>query len=155
MITKLSKILLITLSLLIFVTCAKKKEEIIPNTYVNFTIRLDDPKFTDLHAIGNSVIITNEYAGRSSAGYDYNGIIVYRFSEDEFYAFDRTCPFNISNSISVTTENTSDPIAECPECGSEYVLPSLAFPTEKGPSRVPLKQYNTNFDGIQTISVYN
>ncbi|MCD6567081.1 MAG: hypothetical protein J7K53_14175 [Bacteroidales bacterium] len=154
MISKLSKILLITLSLLIFVSCAKKKEEIIPNTYVNFTIRLDDPMFTNLHAIGNSVIITSEYAGRSSAGYDYNGIIVYRFSEDEFYAFDRTCPYNISNSISVTTENTSDPIAKCPECGSEYVLPSLAFPTEKGPSRVPLKQYNTNFDGV-TISVYN
>ena len=154
MISKLSKILLITLSLLIFVTCAKKKEEIIPNTYVNFTIRLDDPKFTDLHAIGNSVIITSEYAGRSSAGYDYNGIIVYRFSEDEFYAFDCTCPFNIDNSISVITENASNPIAECPECGSEYVLPSLAFPTEKGPSRVPLKQYNTNFDDV-TISVYN
>jgi len=154
LISKLSKILLITLSLLIFVSCAKKKKEIIPNTYVNFTIRLDDPMFTNLHAIGNSVIITSEYAGRSSAGYDYNGIIVYRFSEDEFYAFDRTCPYNISNSISVTTENTSDPIAKCPECGSEYVLPSLAFPTEKGPSRVPLKQYNTNFDGV-TISVYN
>jgi len=153
LISKLSKILLITLSLLIFVTCAKKKEEIIPNTYVNFTIRLDDPKFTDLHAIGNSVIITSEYAGRSSAGYDYNGIIVYRFSEDEFYAFDCTCPFNIDNSISVTTENTSDIIAKCPECGSEYILPNLAFP-KKGPSRVPLKQYNTNFDGV-TISVYN
>lgn len=154
MISNLSKILLIALSLLIFVTCTKKKEEIIPNTYVNFTIRLDDPKFTDLHAIGNSIIITSEYAGRSSAGYDYNGIIVYRFSEDEFYAFDRTCPFNIDKSISVTTENASDPIAKCLECSSEYVLPSLAFPTEKGPSRVPLKQYNTNFDGV-TISVYN
>jgi hypothetical protein len=154
LISNLSKILLITLSLLIFVTCTKKKEEIIPNTYVNFTIRLDDPKFTDLHAIGNSVIITSEYAGIRSAGYDYNGIIIYRFSENEFYAFDRTCPFNIGKSISVTTENASDPIAECPECGTEYVLPSLAFPTEKGPSRVPLKQYNTNFDGV-TISVYN
>lgn len=154
MISNLSKILLITLSLLIFVTCTKKKEEIIPNTYVNFTIRLVDPKFTDLHAIGNSVIITSEYAGIRSAGYDYNGIIVYRFSENEFYAFDRTCPFNIGKSISVITENASDPIAECPECGSEYVLPSFAFPTEKGPSRVPLKQYNTNFDGV-TISVYN
>lgn len=154
MISNLSKILLIALFLLIFVTCTKKKEEIIPNTYVNFTIRLDDPKFTDLHAIGNSIIVTSEYAGRSSAGYDYNGIIVYRFSEDEFYAFDLTCPFNIDKSISVTTENASDPIAKCPECSSEYVLPSLAFPTEKGPSGIPLKQYNTNFDGV-TISVYN
>ena len=154
MISNLRKILLIALSLLIFITCTKKKEEIIPNTYVNFSLRLDDPQFTDLNAIGNSVTITSEYAGRRSAGYDYNGIIVYRFSENEFYAFDRTCQFNIEKSITVTIENASDPIAECPECGSEYVLPSIAFPTEKGPSRVPLKQYNTSFDGV-TISVYN
>lgn len=121
---------------------------------MNFSIRLDDPKFTDLNAIGNSVLINSDYAGRSSAGYDYNGIIIYRMSESEFYAFDRTCPFDIDKSISVELENSSDPVAVCPECGSEYVLPSIGFPTEKGPSKVPLKQYNTDFNGV-TISVYN
>lgn len=154
LLSKLMKILLTVLSFLIFVTCAKKSEEVIPDTYVNFSIRLDNPQFTDLNAIGNSVLITSEYAGRGSAGYDYNGIIIYRYSEDEFYAFDRTCPYNLKKSIAVKTGNASDPIAKCPECGSEYVLPSLAFPTEKGPSKSPLKQYNTNFNGVM-ISVYN
>ena len=154
MISNLSKFLLTALSILLFVTCSDKREKIIPNTYVNFSIRLDDPQFNDLNAIGNSVLINSDYAGRSSAGYAYNGIIIYRMSETEFYAFDRTCPYDIDKSIAVNIENTSDPVAECPECGSEYVLPSLGFPTEKGPSKVPLKQYNTSFDGV-TVSVYN
>jgi hypothetical protein len=134
-------------------SCSRENKEIIPYAYVNFSIRLDNPQFIDLNAIGNSVIVTSSYAGRNSAGYNFNGIIIYRASEDEFYAFDRTCTYQVGKSIAVEIENSMI-IAECPECSSKYVLPNLAFPTEESLSKHPLKQYQTHFDGV-SVYVYN
>ena len=136
-----------------FTGCAEESEEIIPNTYVNFTIRLDDPQFIGLNTIGSAVIVTRSYDGSNSAGYDNNGIIIYRASEDEFYAFDRTCTYNVKLSAAIEIED-SGITAKCPECGSRYVFPSLGFPTEDGPSKNPLRQYSTHFDGT-TVHVYN
>ncbi|UCG27965.1 MAG: hypothetical protein JSV24_01005 [Bacteroidales bacterium] len=138
---------------LTFSGCAKESEEIIPNTYVNFTIRLDDPQFIGLNSVGSAVIVTSSYDGSNSAGYDNNGIIIYRASQDEFYAFDRTCTFDVELSIAIEIED-SGITAVCPECSSRYVFPNLGFPTEEGPSKNPLRRYNTHFDGT-SVHVYN
>lgn len=153
-VSKLRIIFIIFLLLFFLTGCTRENEEIIPNTYVNFFIRLDDPQFIDLNAIGNSVIVTSRYAGGNSAGYDFNGIIIYRASQDDFYAFDRTCTYQVEKSIAVEIENSMI-VAECPECGSKYVLPNLAFPTENSLSKYPLRQYKTLFDGMTTIHVFN
>jgi hypothetical protein len=133
--------------------CEDEKGPRIPITYVNFTIRLDSPQFTALTSIGNSVIITNSYDGVNSAGYDNNGIIIYRASQDEFYAFDRTCTYDVEKSVAVIVDE-SGIVAQCPECGSTYVLPNIGFPTEDGPSKWQLHQYTTSFDGL-IVHVFN
>ncbi len=134
--------------------CKNKNNNIIPDVFVNFTLDLNDPMFNDLKAIGNTVVITSSYAGSQSAGYNNHGILVYRASESEFYAFDRTCTFEEAKDQAVVIDNTGDVTAECPACHSEYVLPSYGYPTDKGPARYPLKQYKTSFDG-RFVHVYN
>jgi hypothetical protein len=114
---------------------------------------LDDPQFIVLSSVGNAVIITYNYAGINSAGYDDNGIIIYRASQDEFYAFDRTCTYDVEKSIAVEIDE-SGIIAVCPECGSKYVLPNIGFPTKESPSKYQLHQYKTSFNDL-IVHVYN
>lgn len=152
-ISKLRIFFLILLFCLSFTGCDKEKHNIIPNTYVNFTIRLDNPQFIILGSVGNAVVITSSYDGSNSAGYDNNGIILYRASQDEFYSFDRTCTYNVEKSIAVEIDY-SGIIAVCPECGSKYVLPNIGFPTEESPSKYQLHQYQTHFDGLY-VHVFN
>jgi nitrite reductase/ring-hydroxylating ferredoxin subunit len=72
---------------------------------------------------------------------------------DEFYAYDRTCPhdyavnaLNIKVSIDFMT-------AICPQCSTSYSLEAGGTPIT-GPSRYPLKNYKTGFDG-QNVRVWN
>lgn len=152
-ISKLRKFFLFLLLSLFLTGCEDEKRDIIPNTYVNFTIRLDNPQFISLSSIGNAVVITSSYDGINSAGYNNNGIIIYRASQDEFYAFDRTCTYDVEKSIAVEIDD-SGIIAECPECGSRYILPNIGFPTEESPSKYQLQQYKTHFDGL-IVHVFN
>ena len=52
----------------------------IPDVYVDFTLDLNDPEFVNLNAIGGltlSIASTNNW-GLSAAGFNSNGIIIYR-----------------------------------------------------------------------------
>ncbi len=154
---KLRIFLILILLLAGFDSCKKSEIDVIPDVYVDFYIDLNDPEFISLNAITNYVLIdefTNNY-GYRSAGYDKNGIILYRAGLDEFFAFDRTCPHDYANNgLSVAVDTVSNEIfVVCPECNSKYVLPSFGSPTE-GPSRYPLKIYKTSFDG-SNVRVYN
>ena len=138
-----------------FNACKKdKNRSVIPYVSVNFSIRLDDPLFTALNAEGNSVLVTSDYAQQYSAGYDDNGIIVYRAAIDEFYAFDATCPHDL-DSISVAVEIDGSSVATCPVCGSRYILFNHGYPTDAGPSRIALQEYITEFDNDKTITVHS
>jgi hypothetical protein len=137
------------------VSCKKNRNDVIPDVYVDFYMDLNDPEFFDLLAVGGADTInylTNNY-GLDAAGYDYNGIIVYRAMLDQFYAFDRTCPhdFKVNNkSVKVKIDGI---YAVCPECGTQYALPSGGTPSS-GVGRYPLKNYRTYFDG-QYIHVWH
>ncbi len=144
---------LFALPVFLIAGCKNNTSDIIPNVMVDFTIDLNDPMFNDLSAVGNTVVITSNSIGHS-VGYNNHGILVYRASESEFYAFDRTCTFEETLDQAVEIDNTGDVVAECPHCHSEYVLPSYGYPTDKGPARYPLKQYHTRFDG-RFLRVYN
>ena len=140
--------------ILLFGSCTKRSEEIIPDTFVDFVINLDSPQFIDLNAIGNSVIVTSSYAGQNSGGYRGHGIIIYRASQTEFYAFDRTCTFEEGLDQAVNLNIPTDLSPICPACKSTYILPSLGYPDNDGPAIYPLRQYQTEFGG-NTVWVYN
>jgi len=148
---------LITLALLLAITSCNKKNDVIPDVYVDFIIDLNDPQFFILNSYGESDTIdarTNNW-GTKSAGYNGNGIIVTSGSI-EFYAYDRTCPhdYEVNNlSIQVRLDKVNFAKAVCPTCGTVYELLSFGTPTS-GPGRYPLKNYKTSFDG-RYVRVWN
>ncbi|MGQ9620215.1 MAG: Rieske (2Fe-2S) protein [Bacteroidales bacterium] len=140
---------------LLVLACSSEKNDVIPDVYVDFYISLDDPEFFTLNAPGNSVVVTysTNNLGVSAAGYDSNGIIIYRVDNTQFYAFDRTCPHDYAiNGLSVKV-NIDGIYAVCPRCSTTYALPAGGVPAS-GPARYPLKNYKTSFNGI-IIHVWN
>ncbi len=145
------------ISLLLFgnISCNKEENDVIPNVIVDFYIDLNDPVFFDLNAIGNHVLVnaSTNNMGIYAAGYDNNGIIIYRAQADEFLAYDRTCPHDYAINNQSIAVNIDGIYAECPVCKTLFALPSFGTPTS-GPSKYPLKVYRTSFNG-QFIHVYN
>lgn len=146
---------LLTLIILLSYSCSKNDNDVIPDVFVDFTLDLLDPEFVSLSVIDASDTIdsqTNNWGSRA-AGYDYNGIIIYRGPE-EFYAYDRTCPYDFAeNGISVSII-ASFGIATCPECKTSYSLSTFGVPVS-GPGRYSLKNYSTSFDGTRFVRVWN
>ena len=153
--SKIVIFLILLASTALLISCKKSKYDVIPDVYVDFTMDLNDPEFFVLNAIGNSVVITSSTNnwGIRAAGYDNNGIIVYKSFEDEFNAYDRTCPYDyVVNGISKKV-NVDFTVALCPRCSTTYALSAFGTPIS-GPGKYPLKNYKTSFTG-QYIRVWN
>lgn len=119
-------------------SCSDKDEQIIPYTKVNLTINLQLPQFNALSSVNNAIIYPN-------AGYNLNGVIVYRNSLDEFTAYDATCPKHIDTKPTavVLDDNGSAGTATCPECNTVYYFFNYAYPS-KG---YPLRRYSLTKSG--------
>jgi nitrite reductase/ring-hydroxylating ferredoxin subunit len=148
---------LIFLALVFSLSSCNKKNDVIPDTYVNFTLDLNDPEFVNLSGFGGSVMVgsnTNNW-GTAAAGYDGNGIIIC-YGVEEFYAYDRTCPHDYVNnglSIKVSIDPKNSTIAICPKCGTKYGLTVGGTPAS-GVGRYPLKNYKTSYVG-NYVTVWN
>jgi len=139
-----------------FTGCNKKDYDVVPDVYVDFTINLNDPEFVNLSTLFGSAYVgysTNNW-GQYAAGYDNNGIIVFA-GQDEFYAYDRTCPYDYAVNNQSVKVNIVDVIyAECPECKTRYALTGFGTPTSDSLGRYPLKNYKTRFYG-NSVTVWN
>jgi nitrite reductase/ring-hydroxylating ferredoxin subunit len=151
------RLFLMLLFIPVFLSSCNKKNDVIPDVYVNFTFNLNDPVFVTLSGFGSSVVVdsrTNNW-GTSAAGYDGNGIIICS-GIDEFYAYDRTCPHDYvvnSQSVKVNIDPGNSTIAICPNCGTKYGLTVGGTPAS-GVGRYPLKNYKTSFSG-NIVTVWN
>lgn len=156
---KYSKLSIFSLFTIVFLSlssgCEKYTPNPIPDVYVNFTINiLYDSEFIRLQAQNNSMVITNNTLGVLALGYNNNGVIIYN-AGGEFYAFDRTCPYDYPKSIVVEADPNSG-LATCPECGSVYVFPSRGAPTTSGPASFALKEYKAYYNpNTGDINVFN
>jgi Rieske Fe-S protein len=132
------------LFLVILFACGKK-EELVPNTYVNMYVYLTDPSCVKLNAIGGWV-----YAPGG-----VKGILVYRRSVSEFIAYERNSTYEPSKGcvIAVDTVNKSNLFVNDPCSGSKYLITDGSV--YKGPASIPLKKYQTSFDGNATVHIYN
>jgi len=148
---------LISLAFVILLSSCRKKNDVIPDVTVNFSISINDPQFTGLQVFGGVVLVdskTNNF-GYQAAGYSGNGIIVFA-GVDEFYAYDRTCPHDYAvNELSekVIIDPSNILTAICPRCSTYYALSAGGTPL-KGPGQYPLKNYRTSFDGTY-VRVWN
>jgi hypothetical protein len=127
----------IPLLLLAFLLSAcKKNEQYIPNAYVNLTIYVNDPQNIALSTVG----------GYKYFDGGYRGVVVYRKGQNEFIAYDRACPYNVEESSSVVTvDTTNNVILKDFSCESQFLLSDGT--NISGPALIPLRVFRSVFDG--------
>lgn len=137
-------LLLSTIAVLLtsFSSCRRSNPSGIPYVPVNFQLVVSNPQFSSLLAVGGYVTI----------GGGSKGIIVYRFSPEEFRAYDRHCTFQVNDGCRVNVDQTGISATDTECCDSQFLLVDGA-PID-GPANFGLHQYNTAFDG-NTLSIFN
>ena len=139
----ISKILFFSLAVLLTISSGcKKDEDAIPSVQVNIYIYTTDAEFADLNAVGGWIYLTG----------GVRGIIVYRFSQDEFMAYDRNCTYQPSESDAIIEVEQSGITAIDNSCGSKFLLTDGSV--LEGPAPDILKRYETYFDG-NLLRIYN
>jgi Rieske Fe-S protein len=135
-------ILVLFLSGLCFSSCETNRGEIIPYVKVDKYLLL----YADLAdmGIGTTKLINGE---------GYKGIVLYRESDLEFYAYDRTCTMFPEHDEAVVEDSTFYGVFRCPLCNSTYLLMNGAEPNS-GPAQFPLVQYQTSIQG-DVLHIYN
>lgn len=129
------------LVVLLFSNC-KKETPGVPYVYVNLQLYPSDPQYINLNAVGGWVYITG----------GYRGILIYRKSTTEFMAYDRSCtndPGNADEFVKVDANNIE---AVDSHCGSRFIITDGSV--TKGPAGLPLKAYQTSFDGA-VLRIFN
>ncbi|MDQ3108644.1 MAG: hypothetical protein M3R17_02010 [Bacteroidota bacterium] len=121
--------------LVLFSTC-KKEQQYVPNVYVNLVIYVNDPQ---------NMVLQNIDGWKYFDGGN-RGVVVYRKSQNEFVAYERTCPFKPeeSNSI-VAVDTTNNIILKDVSCTSQFLL-SNGNPIS-GPAVISLRQFHCVYDG--------
>jgi len=137
------KLLLINLFIVfLLTTCQKDAYTPLPHVDVNIQLFPNSTQYLDINTVGGFVYITANYPSR--------GIIVYRLTDSEFLAFERTCPHDpdacctgTQCSRLVVDQSRLRITDSC--CQSVYLI--LDGSNISGPSQYRLKQYNTSYDG--------
>jgi len=128
---------------LAFASCKKESQQpVIPEVYVNFFINPNSTEYLELNHPGGFVAVTG----------GYRGIILYRIMDNEFLAYERTCPWDPWEEGARVELDETGTIATCPVCGSQYIITDGS--PFVGPSVYLLKQYHTTYDG-NLLYVYN
>lgn len=153
-----SKIIIFLLAAILVIevsSCNKGNDNVIPDVYVDFTLDLQEPEFANLMVTGNcdTIDASTRNWGERAAGFDGNGIIIYT-GPDQFFAYDRTCPYDyVVNNMSVGVR-VDFTIAKCPVCGTTYSLAAFGIPAS-GPGKYSLKSYNTSLEEDRYLRVWN
>lgn len=133
-----------SLLICLFFYCCKKNDtqDYVPNVYVDIYMSASQPSFSNLNTVTGWAYITG----------GARGIIVYRKSITDFMAYDRNCAYQSSNSCAIVSVDSTNLIIEDACCGSKFIITDGSV--NKGPATLPLKSYQTTFDG-NTLHIFN
>jgi len=132
----------ILFSILITIYGCKNQYEGIPDINVNIYINIQNPQYQNLLGMGSWSYLE----GGSK------GIIVFNLGNNKFLAYERHCPYLPQNSCSKISVDETNIIAVDTCCSSKYQL--IDGSAIDGPASLPLKRYNTSFDG-NIIHIWN
>jgi nitrite reductase/ring-hydroxylating ferredoxin subunit len=141
----LNTLLLCLLSALFFITssCKKETKQGVPFVAVDIRLYSSDPSFVGLNAVGGWTYVDG----------GNRGILIYRKTTSEFNAFDRSCTYNATAvNEQVSVEKANNVIATDAHCGSKFLMTDGSV--SQGPAGLPLKAYQTSFDGTM-LHIYN
>jgi nitrite reductase/ring-hydroxylating ferredoxin subunit len=126
----------LTLSILLLLSCAKDDGTYIPDVYVNYTIPINDPSMSALNSAGGAVVIS---------GHGVAGIIIYRRADNVFVAYDRCSSVNPQNKCAVTIDNPSLTVTD-PCSGAKFSL--FDGTPVKAPATKSLKSYQVTANSL-------
>lgn len=138
----LSVLLLSTFVMTLFYACKKDEPNGVPIVSVDIYIYTTSPSFINLNAVGGWDYITG----------GVRGILVYRKSISEFMAYDRNCTYNSNDACAIVYVDASNIIATDTCCNSKFSI--VDGTVLQAPAGMPLKTYNTTFDG-SVLHIYN
>ena len=130
----MKKIIILTFSLISLSSC-NDSVDYIQNVYVNIEVSVNQPEYSDLDAIGNSIFISG----------GVKGIIIYHANVNDYRAFDRSCSFEPSTQCAYI-DSINSTIASCNCCTSKFLIDQNGI-TANGPALRSLKEYYTSFSG--------
>jgi nitrite reductase/ring-hydroxylating ferredoxin subunit len=134
---------LLLLTLLMTLMACKKDENEVRSSGVNEYLNLNEPSYLDLNVPGNYIYYP---AGT-------RGIIVYRRSNTEFVAYERSCPYDPQNSTGLVTVETTLTSAADSTCGSRFSIYDGSI--INGPTTQSLSQYRTELIQGNVLHIFN
>jgi Rieske Fe-S protein len=147
------KIIFVSITSIFVLSCKKSNTQNVQSnctvskaisTPVNFTILNGSGQFFNLSSPGGYIYVNNV---------GISGIIIYRMSANQFFAFERNCTKDgCSNTKSIVWVQTGNTALKDSICGSNFSI--MDGNVQNGPATIPLYQYHTNWDGNQ-LHVYN
>jgi nitrite reductase/ring-hydroxylating ferredoxin subunit len=132
---QLKKLFLFILPFALFSSCGKEHQGV-PNVYCNLTIYVNDPQNISLTTVNG----WKYFEGGN------RGVVVFRKSQTEFVAYDRTCPYKPGDEASIVeVDTTNNILLKDVSCTSQFLLGD-GTPVS-GPAVIPLKMFRVTFDG--------
>ena len=123
-------------------SCEQNNQNI-PYFPVNFDLNLNLPAYTSLNYPGEHLIVQ----GGSK------GIILYRYTIDEFIVLDRHSTFDVSMNCKVVVESDGITLSDENECSeSKWLI--IDGSVMQGPATLPLHRYRTSWNP-PILHVYN
>jgi len=140
----MAKLKILLFICLFFTACKKERTDytLIPDVPVEIVLYTTQPSFFPVGVVGGWMYVN----GGS------RGIILYRYSIDEFRAYERHTPYKADKTCARAIVDSVNVVAVELCDSSKYVLTTGAV--LEGPAVLSLKQYNTSFDG-NTLRIYN
>ena len=123
-------------------SCKKQSDNGVPITAVDIYLYSNNPSFINLTAVGGYVYITG----------GVRGILLYRKSNSEIMAYDRNCTYQSTQPCATVVVDQTHILAVDTCCHSKFSIYDGSV--TQGPASLPLKAYQTTFDG-NVLHIYN
>ncbi len=96
---------------------------------------------SDLTIFGHKTFVQGRTVGEQTG---YGGLLIFRTTDDQLFAYDLCCPHEDNREIKVQPHVNGK--AVCPKCGSVFVTMYGLGTVESGPSAEPLQRYTVRKD---------
>ena len=133
---------IVLICLLSQATCDNSVQNI-PYVPVNFDVNLNLPAYNELNFVSNHILV----AGGSK------GLIIYRYTPDDFVVLDRHSTSDIALGCTVSVDSDGLLISDQSDCSeSKWLI--LDGSVTQGPATLPLHRYSTSWNP-PILSVFN
>lgn len=154
---KIKTIILACIIPILYGCISEPENSNIPNSRVNFYIDTSisgvDNHLAD-GLLGNATIYTQTEPSKLSpnGSYGYSGVVVVRAYDNNLYAFDICCTYEVDKNIALEDDGF---FLKCPKCGSVFEIGYGTGYVNSGPATKRLKKYYTSQNSSQKVRIYN